>query len=500
MQNLTQLIKQLLRDMPLFTQHASGLKLRSYQIQVAQAIINSVIHHLGLTFVIIFPRQSGKNELQAQIETYMLTLFSQTFAEIVKISPTWKPQSLNAMRRLERVLSRNLITRDHWSKESGYIYKFGSARMTFLSGSPTANIVGATANVLLEIDEAQDIQISKYDKDILPMAASTNATRALFGTSWTSHTLLAREMRAALLAEEADGIRRVFILTADNVAAEVPNYGQFVADQIAKLGRSHPLIRTQFFSEEIDAEGSMFPPARRALLNGAHTSQLNPKPGSSYAALIDVAGEEESATAKPGSTPTTRNSTTITIVEADLSTLSDKLIAAPTFHVVHRRSWTGDRHTTIFNQLCAIIDHWDIRYIVIDSTGVGTGLSSFLSHTYPQKVIPIIITSQVKSKMGWDIIALIDSGRLKDHVDNTPEKLEFVHQLEHCTHEIGLHQTIHWAVPNGTRDTSGNLVNDDWITSLALVTYLDDQDWSVTLPTHIIQRPDPLAEIDREGY
>jgi hypothetical protein len=38
-------------------------------------------------------------------------------------------------------------------------------------------IVGQTANLLLELDEAQDIQIQKYDKDLVNMVASTNATR-----------------------------------------------------------------------------------------------------------------------------------------------------------------------------------------------------------------------------------------------------------------------------------------------------------------------------------
>jgi hypothetical protein len=31
--------------------------------------------------------------------------------------------------------------------------------------------VGATASLLLEVDEAQDVEIGKYDKEIAPMAA-----------------------------------------------------------------------------------------------------------------------------------------------------------------------------------------------------------------------------------------------------------------------------------------------------------------------------------------
>jgi hypothetical protein len=97
----------------------SGLRLRSYQREAAEAILDSVLLRRGLTFVVLFPRQSGKNELQAQIEAFLLLTLSHTDAEIVKVSPTWKPQSLNAMRRLERVLAGNLLTRACWKKEQG---------------------------------------------------------------------------------------------------------------------------------------------------------------------------------------------------------------------------------------------------------------------------------------------------------------------------------------------------------------------------------------------
>ena len=80
--------KWLLRDPERFTRVASGIKLRNYQRGVLSAILDSVLNDLGLNFVIVFPRQSGKNELQAQLETYLLTLFSNLPVEMVKVSPT----------------------------------------------------------------------------------------------------------------------------------------------------------------------------------------------------------------------------------------------------------------------------------------------------------------------------------------------------------------------------------------------------------------------------
>ncbi len=232
-QSVDEIIKKALIHPLWFASAASGLHLRAYQEAVALAVVDSVKNCRGLSFVVMFPRQSGKNELQAQIEAYLLTVLQDCSAEMVKVSPTWKPQTLNAMRRLERVLQKNLITRAGWTKESGYIYRLNTSRIFFFSGSPQANIVGATASTLLEVDEAQDIEIPKFDKDIAPMAASTNATRVFWGTAWTSRTLLHRELVAAQAEEQRDGLRRVFVLNADQVAEEVPAYGQFVADQVA---------------------------------------------------------------------------------------------------------------------------------------------------------------------------------------------------------------------------------------------------------------------------
>src|SRR4030042_655393 len=116
-----------MRDITLFTQ-VGALRLRSYQCDVARAVLRSVFTGAGDSLVVVLPRQSGKNELQAHIEAMLLLLNSESKGEMVKISPTWKPQSQNAMHRLERVLSANILTRNRWEKHSGYIYSIGTAR------------------------------------------------------------------------------------------------------------------------------------------------------------------------------------------------------------------------------------------------------------------------------------------------------------------------------------------------------------------------------------
>ncbi|MCJ7520027.1 MAG: hypothetical protein MUO42_10225 [Anaerolineaceae bacterium] len=507
----------------------SGITLRSYQLAPAYAIYESVKKLAGRSFVIMFPRQSGKNELQAQLEAYFFCLYIIMCGEMVKVSPTWKPQTLNAMRRLEMVLDKNELTHKLWGKESGYIYKVGTSRIYFFSGQPRSNIVGATANLLLEVDEAQDILPAKYDKDIAPMAASTNATRVFWGTAWTSRTLLARELRACLKAERQDGIKRVFIMTADEVRKEVPAYGDFVDDQVRRLGRNHPMVKTQYFSEEIDAEGGLFPPERCAMMKGAHLPLLAPEEGKLYAMTLDVAGEDEAIvldpedlTLKDLSNPR-RDSTALTVFEVDLTTIDDPLISKPTYRVVFRKEWIGKKHSTLYGEIKAIAELFDVRFLVVDATGVGAGMSSFLAASLGEKVIPFEFNISTKSSLLWDFLGIIDSGRFKDYRSPLQEQGAeipevrrlhgaitegiagsigvFWEQVDFCQFEIlpGPQKRVKWGVPDGTRNpATGELVHDDQLISASLVAVLDQQDWTFSAPTFVINARDPLD--DEKGF
>ena len=482
-----------LTHISLFTE-LGDLHLRTYQLAVARAITASVVARKGLSFVVVFPRQSGKNELQAQIEAFLLTLFSLTRASLVKISPTILPQSQNAIWRLEHILSMSILTKSRWIKKSGYVFQIGSASLHFLSGSPTANIVGATASLLLECDEAQDVQISKWDKEIAPMAASTNATRVFWGTAWTSRTLLARELRAARLAEQKDGIRRTWVLTADQVGEEVPAYRKFVDEQIARLGRNNPLVRTQYFSEEIDSEGGMFPLSRRALMVGSHSKQILPVPGHVYAFTIDVAGQDEGAIAdlEQLANPK-RDSTVLTIFELEIPS-TDHLVTKPIYKVLFRLSWQGIKHSLLYGTFLGLVDLWQPVKLIIDATGVGAGLAAFLADKLGSKVLPFEFSQVSKSDLGWSFLSIIETGRYKDYYPLDPEMSL---QLEYCQYVImdGPGKIMRWSVPDGTRDVAtGDLVHDDCVLSAALISLLDQETWG-TGESQVVPVKDILEEL-----
>ena len=491
----------------LFSYVNGNIALRGYQLDVARHILRSVLHQQGLSFVVMFPRQSGKNELQAQIEAFILSALCFSGAEIIKVSPTLHPQSENAMRRLRDTLQNGRITRGLWSKESRSTYRIGKARVSFLSGEPHAHIVGATASTLLEVDEAQDVSITKYDKEIAPMAASTNATRVFWGTAWTSQTLLARELRHARRLEALDGIKRVFHIDGEQVAREVPAYDVFLQEQVARLGRFHPMVRTQFYSEEIDADAGMFPQARQQLMRGSHAAVDAPQPGRVYAFLLDVGGEEsargmtEAQMDSPASSGLDHDSTALTIVEVDLATLADAALRAPTYRVVLRKSWQGEGQPALYQQVRSLVDAWKPRRVVVDATGIGSGLAAFLQKAYPSRVRPFLFTTASKSNLGWDFLSVCDTGRFKDYTPDPADgnQRQFWQQVTACQMETaeGPGHRIRWGVPDGTLDPSTTQpIHDDLLLSAALCALLDGEKWSrPSLSCGFIQAKDPLEGI-----
>ncbi len=504
-EKLEQYMSYALADPVRFALINAGIELRSYQVDVIRTITDSVLNNKGFTFAVMFPRQSGKNELQAQLEAYLLTLLSSTDAEIVKISPTWRPQSLNAMHRLERILKNGKITRYLWKRNNGYIFNIGRARISFLSGEPQAHIVGATASTLLEVDEAQDVTIAKYDKEIAPMAASTNATRVFWGTAWTSQTLLAREIRASQDQQSRDDQPRVFILTAADVAQEVHGYGNFVRDQIDRLGRNHPLVRTQFFSEEIEADAGMFPLTRQVSMQGDHPAQTNPIAGRIYAFLIDVGGDD--ALSNDGSTLNIkdRDSTALTIVEIQPQTPISNQGSGPIYRVVYRQVWTGVSQPVLYDRIRDLYQHWRPRRVLVDATGIGAGLAGFLQKSIPGKVIPFIFTTASKSSLGWDFLTICDTGRFLDYLQNPSDTLQklFWQQLTFCQMltNAGPGRTLHWGVPDGTRDPqTGERIHDDLIISAALCARLETFRWVSSSGGSLIPGKDPLIDSRRQRY
>jgi hypothetical protein len=405
-----------------FTSTVLERTLYPYQMEIVRAVLDSVFGHKGLTFSVLLARQMGKNEISALIEAYILT--HEKEGTIVKAAPTYKPQIVNSRLRLLSMLERPQFYKRVWRAE-GYIIGYGPStdvtrrrhgpRVMFLSAGPAASIVGATASLLLEVDEAQDVSVEKFNTDLRPMAATKNCTTVLYGTAWSDDTLLAQVKTTNQELEEQDGIRRHFEYDWRTLAAISPDYKAFVESEMQRLGDEHLTIRTQYRLQTISSAGLLLNERQRHMLRGIHYWLDVPDEDDIgyYVAGLDVGGEARLGQSK-GLIRGKRDSTILTIARVVWNELH-----LPSLQIVHQVQWTGKPYLEQYAQCVALCELWNIRRLVIDKTGLGEGMTSLLQGKLgEEKVVPFHFTRQSKSKLTYQLLALIDSGRLKMYNDN----------------------------------------------------------------------------------
>ena len=106
--------------------------------------------------------------------------------------------------------------------------------------------MGATATLLLEGDEAQDIDVEKWQRDFRPMGATANVTTILYGTAWADDSLLEQQKQTNLELARRDGEQRHFEYPWDVIAQYNPDYKTYVEGERDRLGPDHPLFVTQY--------------------------------------------------------------------------------------------------------------------------------------------------------------------------------------------------------------------------------------------------------------
>jgi hypothetical protein len=356
--------------------------LRPYQIEVGRAILDSVIHRRGHTFSVEIARQGGKNELSAQLEVLLLTLFMGSGGNAVKCSPTFNPQALISLSRLQERLDDAGYS-GLWRREHGYMVRLGRARQVFLSADRSSHVVGTTAHILLEVDESQDVGKEKFNKEFKPMGAATNVTTVLYGTAWDDGTLLEEVKQANLELERRDGLKRHFRYDWQEVAHYNPAYLAYVEGERQRLGESHPLFQTQYCLRPLHGGGGFLSPSQRAQLQGSHPRRHSPDAEAIYVAGVDLAGEaEEGQDAALRALKPRQDSTVVTIARLDFSACSEAM-PYPRAEVVEHYWWTGQPHPALYPQLVDLLKRvWRCRRVVVDATGVGAGVASFLERPW----------------------------------------------------------------------------------------------------------------------
>jgi hypothetical protein len=132
--------------------------------------------------------------------------------------------------------------------------------------------------------------------------------------------------------------------------------------------------------------------------------------------------------------------------------------------VVEHYWWTGKKHTELYARLVDILKNvWRCRRVVVDATGVGEPVSSFLREALGSRVSPFTFTQPSKSELGFNLLAAVNSGRLKVYKsDGSAEYQEFWQEMEKARSHYRPSQTMNFYVDPAQG-------HDDFLMSLALL-------------------------------
>jgi hypothetical protein len=422
--------------------------LRDYQARVLRSLLAATRRYPGATLTVMFPRQSGKNEVAAVLVAALLQSHAAKGGSIVVCAPTGHPQAAISLERTRLMLDRTaqLLPAAGWPRLAGDVLQVGRARAVFLSASPAAHVAGHTASLALIADEAQDIDSDWFNRQFRPMAASTGAPAILFGTAWSGQTLLEEAARHNRERDargrgpgEASWLPWHYQVSWQEVAASRPGYGDYVRQERARLGANHPLFRSQYELVPVQGEGRLFSAAQLARLEGGHERLAAPCPGERYVAGLDFGG--------PGDA-------------ADRTVLTIARLAGACCEVVQHVAWRGASFAATAEGVATLARAWRVERLCADATGLGAPLAEQLARDLGPCVEPVVFTAPLKSALGYALLAAAETGTLALYADDgSPEASTCRAELRSCEADLRPNRQLGWSARSG---------HDDYVASLAL--------------------------------
>lgn len=497
-----------------FSRRVLRMPLYPYQLAPAAAVVESVLHGQGRDFLLVFPRQSGKNEAVAHLLVYLLNLLQRQGGRIV-----YAAMGDGVGRGLQRLEARleNPLNGGRWRRGGRPLRRsLGRASVVFISSHPAAFSRGETASHLLVVDELQDHDAAHLEAVFEPMRAAHNATALYLGTVRRRHDALWQKKEALERLEAADGLRRVYLVSPQQVTAANARYGAFLAEKERRLGRLHPIVQSEYYLRPLDGEAGLFPPRRLALMQGSHPRQRAPRPGQLIIATLDVAGQDEAATdaaaqlASPG-----RDYTICTVFAVEQggngewpiangepqSAIGHSPFAAPRPRFLALDVFVdhGSRHfqdapgrPALVRRLLAYLQQWQVSHLIADATGVGEGVADWLAAALgPGRVTPFKFSAASKAQLGSRFLTLVETGRFRYFVESgQPLTANYGHlptdswwfwqQAAGCGYELppggAFERHLRWGVPAGaTVETplGRQPLHDDRLLSAALIAHAD---------------------------
>jgi len=378
-----------------------GHALRTYQANAVGALARAMALYPGATFTVMFPRQSGKNEVAATLVAYLLRANAATGGTVIVCAPTLQPQARISFERVRAALAarEGMAGAADALSLAGDTIHLGAASAIFLSALPEAHVAGHTASLALIADEAQDIDADWFNRQFRPMAAAFGAPTVMFGTAWDGESLLERAARDNRRIDESRAGRRNIDWIPlhhqvgwEQVAETRAVYGEYVSQERDRLGASHPLFLSQYELVAADGAHGLLTHEQIERLRCGHPRQSGPLPGERYVGGLDFGGDNASGDA-----------TVLTI---------GRVTANGRCEVVDFGYWRGFDYADLERELLARTTAWRLERLCVDGSGLGGPLAAGLERELGGRVERIVFTAAIKSELGYALIAAANTGTL----------------------------------------------------------------------------------------
>ncbi len=419
------------------------------QIEAIQLVEKHIHEKTGKVITIRSARQTMKNECSGMICVRALAYYKDKGGTYIRTAPTWRPQILNSKQRIEKFLKRDpLINKDYQSRD-GFILQHGEAQILLLSSDKGANVVGSTASIVLDIDEAHKVDKGKFEEDFGPMAAYHNVPIIMWGVAADKQDLLYEYVQHNRQHNPELNLN----YPASIWCELMPRYAKHYEERVRKLGADHPVILTQYDLVDVDTLGGYLKSAQIAsLLDSEHIRYFAPKDGRTYMVTIDIAGESETEEDNPqAKSQGAKDSTVAFVFEIDSNDMKNDY---PACRLVDIHWWTGkslsDDSSGLPGQqssLLRLLKLWRPQVTVVDSRGIGEQMAKYLAKHHTG-VITYAADSGSVSQDCYGLLALINNERLKIfRNDDSAEYSELCRQLTYCRYEIRGHDKMRLLKP-----------------------------------------------------
>ena len=418
----------------------SNRPLRGVQAEIIKRVEQFISRHDGGVMTILSARQTGKNETAAKLQMRHLwrNQLSPYICSWIRTAPTHEPQIINSKKRLEdimkvdkkNVIGHPLFFQQKVLKSEGYIWRFGNATVEFMSSGPHANVVGATANECLDMDEAHKVGKAKFDEDFAPFTASTNAGTILWGVAADGMDTI--EWYRQNNSENKR--KHLNLYYPCDIWAEIsPQYRGHIEGRVNALGWDHPIIKTQYRLIPVSQEGAFINKAQASfLLDSEHERQLKPDHNRVYEMCIDLAAGNEEMNPEGelvGEADAEVDSTVIWVYEVTDVICQNNIY--PVLNLVNMFWFTGVSLPDQEIQIKRLIETWRARKVTVDGVGVGRQLAESLEqHFGPMTVCKYIANATSISEDCFDLLARLNYGAVKMFRDDgSAEYAEFQRQV-----------------------------------------------------------------------